>query len=76
MIWKSKGGWKRWYYDVQINWADGEGRALCGIERVDATRGALRCSNVAYEYGYTQLLQFLLILQALNMLFSSMYIVW
>ena len=18
MIWKSKGGWKRWYYDVQI----------------------------------------------------------
>ena len=56
MIWKSKGGWKRWYYDVQINWADGEGRALCGNERVDAKRGALRCSNVGYEYGYTQLL--------------------
>ena len=41
---------------MQINWADGEGRALCGNERVDAKGGALRCSNVAYEYGYTQTL--------------------
>ena len=41
---------------MQINWADGEGRALCGNKRVDAKGGALRCKNVAYEYGYTQLL--------------------
>ena len=24
MVWKSKGRWKRWYYDVQIKRADGK----------------------------------------------------
>ena len=28
MIWKSKGGSKRWHYDVQIKSADGYMRAL------------------------------------------------
>ena len=28
MIWKSKGGWKRCYYDVQIKKGDGKGRGI------------------------------------------------
>ena len=28
MIWKSKGAWKRWYYNVQVERADRKGRAL------------------------------------------------
>ena len=28
IIWKSKGGWKWWHYDVQIKRADGYGTGI------------------------------------------------
>ena len=44
MMCKSKGGYKRGHYDVQMKRADGKGMALwCGNEGVDATGSNMMC---------------------------------
>ena len=43
MMWKLKDGGKRMHYDVQIKRADGQGRALCENQRVDANGGNIMC---------------------------------
>ena len=43
MIWKSKGGWKRCYYDVQIKRGMDKGGHYGGNERVDGKGGIMMC---------------------------------